>query len=105
MASKSFLYPPPPLEDAGLLPYDSKEIGLTYDEYQILVDDYEQAIAEGDRKYGYGGRGYLAEDGNYYLPSPPPPKNKFVDHVKSEKSKKSKSSPNLLKLLLKEASK
>jgi hypothetical protein len=86
-----FLYPPPPapspIEDAGLLPYDSKEFGLTYDEYQDLLDNIEQAIEEGNRKYGYGGAGYLAEDGNYYLPSPT---NTFVDHTKVKTKTKTK---------------
>jgi hypothetical protein len=35
-------------EDYGLF-------GLTFDEYQILLEDIEQAVAEGNRKYGYGG--------------------------------------------------
>jgi hypothetical protein len=30
--------------------------GLTFDEYQILVEDIDQAVEEGNRKYGYGGR-------------------------------------------------
>ena len=29
--------------------------GLTFDEYQILLEDIDQAAEEGNRKYGYGG--------------------------------------------------
>ena len=29
--------------------------GLTFDEHQILLEDIDQAVAEGNRKYGYGG--------------------------------------------------
>jgi hypothetical protein len=56
-------YPPPPAppEPTAILPYDSKEFGLTYDEYQILVEDYERAIEEGNREYGYGGCDYLGK--------------------------------------------
>ena len=28
--------------------------GLTFDEYQILLEDIGQAVEEGNRKYGYG---------------------------------------------------
>jgi hypothetical protein len=65
----------------GLLEDDSKEFGLTYDEYQILLEDYERAIDEANRKYGYGGPGYLAEDGNYYVPNEADTP-KYVDHIK-----------------------
>jgi hypothetical protein len=77
---KNLLYPPPPAppEPTGILPYDSKEFGLTYDEYMILVEDYERAIEEGNRKYGYGRAGYLDENGDYYLPSPT---EQFIDHT------------------------
>lgn len=56
-------YPPPPAppEPTGILPYDSKEFGLTYEEYELIIEDYEQAIEEGNRKYGCGGRGYLGK--------------------------------------------
>jgi hypothetical protein len=87
------LYPPPPalppLEDAGLLPYDSKEFGLTYDEYQILVEDYEQAIGEANKKYGFGGAGYLAEDGNYYLPNEDDT-SKYVDHTQTRRQNRNR---------------
>jgi hypothetical protein len=78
-------YPPPapaPLAEeydiGGLLPNGSKQIGLTRDEYEFLLWDIEQAIEEGNRKYGYGGAGYLAADGNYYLPQST---NQFIDHT------------------------
>jgi|SRR5215208_6971573 len=82
---KPFLYPPPPAppEPTGILPYDSEEFGLTQDEYEILLDDIEQAIDEGNRKYGYGGNGYLGEDGNYYLPTPDDKEKGFVDHTRT----------------------
>jgi hypothetical protein len=84
IAGCNVLYPPSPppqwIEQAGILPDNSKEIGLTWDEYQILLEDIEQAIAWGNKTYGYGGAGYLAEDGNYYL-AVPPPANQFIDHT------------------------
>jgi hypothetical protein len=40
--------------------------GLTDEEYQFLLDDIEEAIAEGNRKYGYGEPGYIDTDGNFY---------------------------------------
>lgn len=40
--------------------------GLTDEEYQFLLDDIEEAIAEGNRKYGYGEPGYIDADGNFY---------------------------------------
>jgi hypothetical protein len=86
-----FLYPPPPAppEPSAILPYDSEEFGLTQDEYEILLDDIEQAIDEANRKYGFGGAGYLAPDGNYYLPQPgdAPP---YVDHTRNSRKSKSK---------------
>lgn len=33
---------------------DNNFFGLTDDEYQILLEDIDQAIEEGNRKYGYG---------------------------------------------------
>ena len=35
-------------------------------EYQILLEDIDQAVAEGNKKYGYGGYGYVGLDGNHY---------------------------------------
>ena len=66
-----------------LLDDDSKEFGLTLDEYHILLDDITQAVEEGNRKYGYGGTRYLAEDGNYYLSEPQEQEQtpKYVDHT------------------------
>ena len=38
---------------------DNNFFGLTDDEYQILLEDIDQAVEEGNRKYGYGyGYGY-----------------------------------------------
>jgi hypothetical protein len=42
-----------PPEPIRILPPDSKEFGLTQDEYEILLEDIEQAIEEGNGKYGY----------------------------------------------------
>ena len=33
---------------------DDNFFGLTDDEYEILLEDIEQAVEEGNRKYGYG---------------------------------------------------
>ena len=60
-AQKFYPPPPAPLEPTGILPYDSKKFGLTYEEYEILMEDYEQAIEEGNRKYGCSGRSYLVK--------------------------------------------
>jgi hypothetical protein len=67
-----------------ILDDDSKEFGLTLDEYQILVEDYEQAIEEGNRKYGYGGAGYIDSDGNYHLPEY---NDNYVDHISNQSQK------------------
>jgi hypothetical protein len=40
--------------------------GLTVEEYKFLLDDIEEAIAEGNRKYGFGEPGYIDADGNFY---------------------------------------
>jgi hypothetical protein len=32
----------------------NRSFGLTDEEHQFLLDDIDQAIAEGNRKYGYG---------------------------------------------------
>ena len=34
--------------------YENESFGLSDDEYEILLEDIEQAIEEGNRKYGYG---------------------------------------------------
>ena len=34
--------------------YENELFGLSDDEYQILLEDIDQAVAEGNRKYGYG---------------------------------------------------
>jgi hypothetical protein len=41
--------------------YDNEPFGLTDDEYQILLEDIDQAAEEGNRKYGYGGRDVESE--------------------------------------------
>jgi hypothetical protein len=41
--------------------------GLTDEEYEFLEYDIIQAIAEGNKKYGYGGCGHIDDDGNHYL--------------------------------------
>ena len=40
--------------------------GLTVEEYKFLLDDIEEAIAEGNRKYGYGEPGYIGADGYFH---------------------------------------
>ena len=40
--------------------------GLTVEEYKFLLDDIEEAIAEGNRKYGYGEPGYVGADGLFH---------------------------------------
>jgi hypothetical protein len=42
--------------------------GLSDEEYQFLLDDINQAVEEGNRKYGYGGLDYIDSDGNHYPP-------------------------------------
>ena len=37
--------------------YDNESFGLTDEEYRFLLDDIDQAIEEGNKKYGYGGYG------------------------------------------------
>jgi hypothetical protein len=44
---------------------------LTDEEYHFLLDDIEQAIADANRKYGYGGYGFVDRFGNHY-PDPRP---------------------------------
>jgi hypothetical protein len=39
---------------------------FTDEDYQFLLDDIEEAIAEGNKKYGYGEPGYIDRNGNYY---------------------------------------
>ena len=34
----------------------NESFGLTDEEYQFLLDDIDQAVEEGNKKYGYGGR-------------------------------------------------
>ena len=57
---------------------DNGSFGSTDEEYQFLLDDIDQAVEEGNKKYGYGGYGYIGKDGNYYL---------FPDNGKPQRSK------------------
>ena len=43
--------------------YENESFGLSEDdEYEILLEDIEQAIEEGDRRYGYGYGGYVESE-------------------------------------------
>ena len=53
-------------QKSGLILENSKECGITEAEYQFLLDDIEQGIRDGNRKYGYGEPGYIDKDGNYH---------------------------------------
>jgi hypothetical protein len=53
-------------QQSGLISEDSKECGITEEEYQFLIDDIAQAIEDGNRMYGYGEPGYIDNDGNYH---------------------------------------
>jgi hypothetical protein len=44
----------------------SNEFGLTRSDYQFLLDDIEEAITKANRKYGYGGYGFVDRFGNHY---------------------------------------
>lgn len=54
------------IEEEYFISEDSKECGLTRLEYEFLLDDIEEAIREGNRKYGFGEPGYIDADGNFY---------------------------------------
>ena len=43
-----------------------QEGNFTDEDYQFLLGDIEEAIAEGNRKYGYGELGYIGVDGYFY---------------------------------------
>ena len=47
----------PELASSSLNDIKDNEFGLTNDEYDILIEDIDQAIAEANEKYGYGGSG------------------------------------------------
>ena len=53
-------------QQSGLISEDSKECGITEQEYQFLLDDIAQAIEDGNRMYGNGEPGYIHNDGNYH---------------------------------------
>ena len=43
--------------------YENESFGLSEDdEYEILLEDIEQAIEEGNRRYGYGYGGYVESE-------------------------------------------
>ena len=42
--------------------YENELFGLSDDEYEILLEDIEQAIEEGNRRYGYGYGGYVESE-------------------------------------------
>ena len=45
---------------------EDKSFGLTDEDYQLLLDDIDHGVSEGNKKYGYGGYGYVGLDGNHY---------------------------------------
>jgi hypothetical protein len=45
---------------------EEQEENFTDEDYQFLLDDIEEAIAEGNRKYGYGEPGYIGTDGYFH---------------------------------------
>jgi hypothetical protein len=53
-------------QESGLISEDSKECGITEEEYQFLLDDIAHAIEDGNRMYGYGEPGYIDKQGNYH---------------------------------------
>jgi hypothetical protein len=53
-------------QKSGLISEDSKECGITEEEYQFLLDDIAQGIEDGNRMYGYGEPRYIDNDGNYH---------------------------------------
>jgi hypothetical protein len=64
----------------------NESFGLTDEEYEFLQDDINQAIAEGNEKYGYGGCGNISEDGNHY-PFPDNDKPKKLSCIPKPKVK------------------
>ena len=66
-------------EQSYFVEEDSKEFGLTKDDYEFLLSDIEQAIEDANREYGYGEPGYFDKDGNFYP---------FVDNDKPRKTRK-----------------
>ena len=53
-------------EQSYFIAEDSKECGLTKEEYEFLLSDIEQGIRDGNRKYGFGESGTIDRDGNFY---------------------------------------
>lgn len=53
-------------EQSYFIAEDSKECGITKEEYEFLLSDIEQGIRDGNRKYGFGEPGYIDADGNFY---------------------------------------
>jgi hypothetical protein len=58
---------------------DNNFFGLTDDEYEILLEDIDQAVAEGNRKYGHG-YGY-GEDAESKLKPKPKPRSKLRPQI------------------------
>lgn len=54
-------------EEQSYFVEDSKEFGLTKDDYEFLLGDIAQGIEDANRKYGYGDDGYIDKDENYYF--------------------------------------
>jgi hypothetical protein len=63
-------------QQSGLISEDSKECGITKEEYQFFLEDIAQAIEDGNRMYGYGEPGYIDKQGNYHA---------FVEHNRRRK--------------------
>ena len=60
----------------GSVKYDPPN-SLSDDEYQILLEDIDQAVAEGNRKYGYGYRYSYSYGYGEDIKSKPKPKPRF----------------------------
>jgi hypothetical protein len=64
-------------EQSYFIDEDSKECGLTKAEYEFLLEDIDNAIAEANRKYGCGEPGYIDKHGDYHpFPAGKPVKSK-----------------------------
>ena len=73
---------------------DSKETGLTKEEYEFLQSDIEQAIEDANRKYGYGGYGFVDRFGNHYRDPRPrtlPESDLALERLEKEKGVKPRS--------------
>ena len=73
---------------------DSKETGLTKEEYEFLQSDIEQGIEDANRKYGYGGYGFVDRFGNHYRdprPGTVPESDLALERLEKEKGVKPRS--------------